>query len=100
MMTKVLFKMSLLFAVSYTFSACDPNHEKKCEWYIEPDLAKRAMVESDEMTVCLRNYDTGKQRCSLKTKTTLAKSILGKKVRYSEVEIKKREILSASPCTP
>lgn len=83
-------------------TGCDWHRLKKCEWYLEPEPEHRHLVKEGWVTVCARNYNTGKQKCYLKLKLKSAEAIYGKKVRYSELEISKtdfpKEIKSFKVC--
>jgi hypothetical protein len=67
-----------------------------------PDLEKKHLVDPGWVSVCLRNYEINKQKCSLKAKYELAESVFGKPFRYVDVEIYAkvfpREVKSVKVC--
>lgn len=70
-----------------TLSACDCQRKSKCEWYIEPDLDNKKYASEGFVTVCVKNYELGKQKCFLELPLEEAKRVYQKRVTYQSLEI-------------
>ena len=82
-------RLLLIFSASMFLLACDPNHEKKCEWFLVPEPKNMAWkMEKGYIPVCARNYELNKQNCKLKAKYTYAKRVYGKKFRLVDMKVK------------
>ncbi len=68
--------------------ACDPEHKKKCEWYLMPDTVRIGQVQEGFIPVCARNLVVNKEDCRLQSTLDFAKSAYNKKFRYSEMKVK------------
>lgn len=75
----------LIFSLSI-FSGCDPEHKKKCEWYLMPDIDRKDKVEPGYIPVCARNFVTNKQDCRLQATMKFAKESYNKKFRYVDLK--------------
>jgi hypothetical protein len=67
---------------------CDPEHRKKCEWYLVPDTDKISEADPGYIRVCARNYVVNKQDCRLQTTLDFAVKVEKKKFRYTDLKIK------------
>lgn len=82
--------------------SCDPEHKKKCEWYLMPDADRLGKVEEPFIPVCARNFKTLKQDCRLQAPLEFARNAYNKKFRYIDMKIDgpgiPRTILSIKHC--
>ena len=101
MLQKMLALSGLLLLLT-TQLGCEVIARYRCQWYMIPDLEKKHLVEPGWVSVCLRNYDIGKQKCALKAKFEMAEATFGKPFRYVDVEIFSkvypREVKSVKVC--
>lgn len=79
---------SLIFLlVAIWVSGCDPNHKKKCEWHLVPELRHKQTVEPGWVSLCAKNYVTMKQKCFIQAKLGFSEKIYGRKFRYVDLEL-------------
>ncbi len=82
--------------------ACDPEHKKKCEWYLMPDPDSNSKVEEGYIPVCARNLVVNKEDCRLQAQLKYAKSVYGKKFKYSELSVEEgrypHKVVSIKSC--
>ena len=84
--------------------ACDPQHLKKCEWYLVPEMDHKHLVDKGWVPLCARNYTTGKQKCYLKSRLEFAEKVYGKPFALSSMKKddnkRPHAVLSIENCTP
>lgn len=68
-------------------AACDPDHKKKCEWYLVPDTDRAGKSDPGFIPVCARNYVANKQDCRLQTKLSFAKKVYNMTFRYTDLKV-------------
>ncbi len=76
----------ILCSSAFNF-ACDPNRYKKCEWYLDPDNHNRYAVKEGQVPLCVRNYETRKQKCFIVADLSYAKKLQGKAFKYRDLEL-------------
>lgn len=81
------YKLSLILAI-FIISSCDPEHKKKCEWYLVPDTDRIGQVDEKYIPVCARNFIINKQDCRLQTTLEFAKKVHKRKFRYVDLKVK------------
>ena len=83
-----LLTITLFFFLGLTQSACDPEHRKKCEWFLIPDTARKDDPKIDQgfIPVCARNLVVNKEDCRLQATPEFAKSAWNKKFRYTDLK--------------
>lgn len=81
---------------------CDPQRLKECEWYLEPDVNHVEIAHEGFVSLCVRNYKIGKQKCYLEMEYQKSVDVFQKKIRYSTLEIDHsvfpRKVLSYKIC--
>jgi len=101
-LSKNIVKSLLPIFLLASLSGCDFLAKRKCEWYVVPEIKHISMVEPGWASVCLKNYNLGKQKCFLKLRVEIAESLDGKPVRYNDLDIDEttmpRTIHSAETC--
>ncbi len=83
--------MKLIFivvATMYLTTGCDPEHKKKCEWYLMPDESRIGQVQAGFIPVCARNLVVNKEDCRLQATLDFAKSAYNKKFKYTDMKVK------------
>ncbi|MBF0440797.1 MAG: hypothetical protein HQK54_02720 [Oligoflexales bacterium] len=81
-------KLLIIFLLFFPLlTGCDPEHRKKCEWYLEPDPQRAGKVDKEYIPVCARNYVTNKQDCRLQTTLEYAKKVSLMKFRYTDLSV-------------
>lgn len=78
----------LLMGCAWLLSACDPDHRRKCEWYLVPDPTRIDLVDEGYVPVCARNYVVNKQDCRLQSKLDFAKKAHLKKFRLADLRVR------------
>ena len=78
-----------IFLISTTLSSCDMGRKKKCEWYMVPEPKHKSLVKPDWVSLCLRNYTSGKQVCFYQAHVDLAEKMDGVKFRFVDLKIEK-----------
>ena len=68
-------------------AGCDPEHKKKCEWYLVPDTDRIKEAEQGLMRVCARNYIVNKEDCRLQATIDFAERAYTKKFRYVDMTV-------------
>ncbi len=68
--------------------SCDPDHHKKCEWYLMPDVDRIGKAEEGFIPVCARNFVVNKQDCRLQSTLEFAQANYNKKFRYVDLKVK------------
>ena len=78
----------LLVIMTMNLSGCDPEHRKKCEWYLMPDPARRedTKIESGMIPVCARNLVVNKEDCRFQAPFEFAQQAWNRKFRYVDIE--------------
>jgi hypothetical protein len=83
-------------------TACDPEHKKKCEWYLMPNPDAKTKVEEGYIPVCARNLIINKEDCRLQAKLDYSKKIYGQKFKYSDLKVDEgrypKKVLSIKKC--
>lgn len=79
-----------VLALAAILLGCDPEHKKKCEWYLVPDTdpARAGKVGEGYIPVCARNYETNKQDCRLQTTLKFAEKVYQRKFKYIDLKVK------------
>ena len=89
--------------ISLYLCSCDRYRKNECEWYIEPKVEHKDLVEPGWVPLCIKNYKIGRQKCFLSARLKWAERAFGKTFRYSDVKIEEdvlpRKIIEAKPCT-
>ena len=84
--------------------SCDCQRTSECEWSFAVDEKNIDLASEGFVTLCIRNYKIGKQKCFLEIEEEKAEKILKTSVIYQEVEIDAstmpRRIKSYKSCTP
>jgi hypothetical protein len=78
-----------ILVIGAALTGCDPEHRKKCEWYLMPDPARREdpKIDSGMIPVCARNLVVNKEDCRFQANLELAQAAWNKKFRYVDVEV-------------
>ena len=66
---------------------CDPEHKKKCEWYLMPDTDHIREADQGMIRVCARNYVVNKEDCRLQTSIDFAEKAYNKKFKYVDLAV-------------
>ncbi len=82
-----LYKGVLVFLALISLVSCDPEHKKKCEWYLMPDPDRIDKVQEGFIPVCARNFKTNKQDFRLQAPLDFARTAYNKKFRYIDMKI-------------
>lgn len=80
-------KLIFLFPFLLNLVACDPEHRKKCEWYLMPDTTPERVVDEGFIPVCARNLVINRENCRLQMRFDEAKTAYGKKFRYTDLKL-------------
>lgn len=83
--------MKLIFTIAAILlltTACDPEHKKKCEWYLMPDTNRIGQVQEGMIPVCAINLVVNKEDCRLQSTLDFAKSAYNKKFIYDDMKVK------------
>ncbi len=86
--TKHFLALAMLLVVT-TQTSCDFYRKKKCEWYMVPDFKHKSLVKPDWVSLCLRNYTSGKQVCLYQAHVDFAERMNGVKFRFVDMKIEK-----------
>lgn len=87
--------MKLFLSILFVFiwlTGCDPEHRKKCEWYLMPDATRIGRVQEGFIPVCARNLVVNKEDCRLQATLDFAKESYNKKFRYIDMKVKSAAI--------
>ncbi len=68
-------------------TGCDPDHKKKCEWYLVPDKDRIGKVDKGMIPLCARNFVVNKQDCRLQSPLKFAEEHYQKKFRYVDMKV-------------
>jgi hypothetical protein len=84
-------------------TGCDPQRLKKCEWLIEPEVAHINTVAEGKVSLCIRNFVIGKQKCFIQADIDdYEKNFMSKTFRYADInlnaDIFPRELLASKSC--
>ena len=89
-----------IFLVAFLFG-CDPQRLKKCEWYLTPNPSANKIMKVGWVSLCVSNFETGKQRCFFTAKPQFVEKMNGVPFKYSAMKYTDtfpREIISLTPC--
>ena len=80
--------MAVALAGFVTFlMGCDPEHKKKCEWYLMPDTDHIKEADHGMIRVCARNFVVNKEDCRLQTTIDFAEKAYNKKFKYNDLTV-------------
>ena len=100
MINKIKSNYIILLVALATLTSCEYISQRRCEWYLMVDQDNQHLVEPGMISLCLRNFNSNKQKCSLQATIDLAESVDGKKLRASDVVIGARRTITEAPiCT-
>lgn len=100
---KILASTICLLAAAFMSIACDPLRKNKCEWYILPYPEGNSSMEIGWVSLCVANFELGKQRCFFTAKPDFVEKIKAKPFRYSSMEFSDsipHKIKSLKTCKP
>jgi hypothetical protein len=83
----MLVRTLFLFAIVAALTSCDPEHRKKCEWYLMPDQDRKIETKEGVIPVCARNFVTNKQDCRLIAPLDFAREAYNKKFKYVDMKV-------------
>ena len=79
-------RLLILGSVIMLLSGCDPEHRKRCEWYLIPEPESTISIAPGFIPVCARNFVTNKQDCRMQATLEFAQNIYNKKFKHSEIK--------------
>lgn len=86
---KLIFTLTAFLLLT---TGCDPEHKKKCEWYLMPDTSRIGQVQEGFIPVCARNLVVNREDCRLQSTLEFAKDAYNKKFIYDEMKVKNLSI--------
>ena len=92
----------LSFVVGCYLTACDPERKNKCEWLLTPNPKADHLTVPGMVSVCLSNFQLGRQRCYFVAKPALIEEFNGVPFVYNELQHESgfpREITKITACS-
>ena len=80
------YSWGLSFVIGCYLTSCDPERKTKCEWFLTPNPKADYLTEPGMVSVCLSNFQLGRQRCYFVATPQTVKDFNGIAFVYEEVE--------------
>ena len=84
-----MFRILAVAIFTTVLFGCDPNHERKCEWYLIPEPKLIGTTDEGKIPVCARNLVVNKQYCRLQADFAWVKKNYGSKFRFVDMDVAK-----------
>ncbi|NRA66516.1 MAG: hypothetical protein HRU19_18655 [Pseudobacteriovorax sp.] len=97
------YSFTTAFMVGCYLTACDPERQKRCEWYLVPNPKANNLMEPGWVSLCAANFELGRQKCLFTAKPEFVERFNGVPFKLSEMEYHEdipRKITSITVCDP